>query len=132
MEVHTYSWTYIWSEFFPHKLSFLKNAKIWQCHRLHCFVLLGDKMAVKDAEEMIEEADQNGDGRIDYKGTCLRHKWPPTSTKWRHKQLLIEPLYVYSCHFVRLFVVFKKMKSLKVWYNRSLKIFLPVLMLSLM
>lgn len=38
-------------------------------------------MAVKDAEEMIEEADQNGDGRIDYKGTCLRHKWPPTSTK---------------------------------------------------
>lgn len=41
----------------------------------------GDKMAVKDAEEMIEEADQNGDGRIDYKGMCLRHQWPPTSTK---------------------------------------------------
>ena len=26
-------------------------------------------MAAKDAEEMIEEADQNGDGKIDYKGT---------------------------------------------------------------
>lgn len=32
----------------------------------------GDKMAVKDAEEMIEEADQNGDGRIDYK-EYVRH-----------------------------------------------------------
>lgn len=71
------------------------------CNFLCC---LGDKMAVKDAEEMIEEADQNGDGRIDYKGTCLRHQWPPTSTKWRHKQVLKEP----RCHFFLEFIVFTR------------------------
>lgn len=47
---------------------------------------LGDKMAAKDAEEMIEEADQNGDGKIDYKGT-----WRP-------------PIYGRSLHCVTLSV----------------------------
>lgn len=33
-------------------------------------------MAEEDAQEMIDEADQNGDGKIDYKGIVwLRLKW---------------------------------------------------------
>lgn len=33
---------------------------------------LGEKMAQEEVEDMIKEADQNGDGRIDYDGKYSR------------------------------------------------------------